>query len=111
MYYLTLNSVTTVQARILGYQSSGIGNPDVFLLSGYSSAACVAGGYGDGSIGATATYVNAPPGIVYVVVDGWQGWAQQFLLEVACVGANTPTPTPTHHVRVALPVILNEFYQ
>jgi hypothetical protein len=117
VYYLTLDSVTSIQARIVNYTRSGNGSPDVFLLSEYASAACIPGGYGEGSSSSWASYTDAPAGIAYVVVDGWQGWQEQFSLEVACQAEGTATPTPTQTastplpVRIALPIILSSFYQ
>ena len=116
VYYLSLSGTATVRARILSYQQSGVGNPDVFLLSRFDSNACVAGGWGDGSSPSSwATYTDAPGGIVYVVVDGWQGWAEQFTLQVECSGPGVPTSTQTPGISrpygVSLPIVLNEFYQ
>jgi hypothetical protein len=107
VYYLPLSGITTVRARISNYQPAGVGNPDVFLLSRYDSAACVPGGYGDGSSGSWAEYTDAPAGGVYIVVDGWQGWAQQYTLQVTCSGEGVPTRT----VRVVLPIILSSYDQ
>jgi hypothetical protein len=118
VYFIPLDGTTTIRARILNYQQSGIGNPDVFLLSSYSSAACVPGGYGDGSTTESwATYTNAPAGYAYLIVDGWQGWAEQYSLQVVCEAQGTPTRTPTltpqtpMPIRISLPLILHEFQQ
>jgi hypothetical protein len=118
VYHLVLDSTTTVNARIASFQQDGAGNPDVFLLSGYSSEAVVPGGFGDGSVpDAWATYSDAPAGVLYLIVDGWQGWANEYALEVQCDVHGTPTPTPTATretsmpFSVVLPVIFNEFYQ
>jgi len=117
VYHLVLDGTTTVQARIESYQEEGVGNPDVFLLSSYSSEAVVPGGFGDGGAGAPAVYSDAAAGVVYLVVDGWQGWANEYTLEVLCDVEGTPTPTATATprtdwpVRIALPVILSEFGQ
>jgi len=116
VYYLSLSGTATVRARILSYQQSGAGNPDVFLLSRFDSNACVAGGWADGSSPSSwATYTDAPGGFVYVVVDGWQSWAQQFTLQVECSGPGVPTSTQTPGISrpysVSLPIMLNEFYQ
>ena len=114
IYYLVTTGQTTIRARILSYMPFGGLNPDVFILTSPNSAACVPGGYGDGtSPSSIATYTNAPPGVTYIVVDGWQGWAERFALHVECEGVptQTPTATATPIMRISLPIILTEFYQ
>ena len=116
IYYLSLPDVATIRARIVSYQQSGVGHPDIFLLSRLDSNACVEGGWGDGSTPlGWATYTDAPTGTAYVVVDGWQNWAQQFTLQVECTGPGATTPTPTPGLfqphRLNLPIVLSLFYQ
>lgn len=117
VYYLVVNSTTTVRARIASYQQNGTGNPDVFILSSYDNNTCVPGGYGPGDTASWATYTDAGAGMVYIVVDGWQGWQDQFTLTVECdvQGTPTPTTTPTTIIntpfRLSLPIIISEFYQ
>ena len=56
-------------------------------------------------------------GIVYIVVDGWQGWQDQYQVTVECDVQGTPTPTATattiinRPFRVLLPIIVSEFEQ
>jgi len=116
VYQLATDVVTTITARILSYEPEGIGNPDIFILTNYSNTACVNGGYADGSSPLNvATYTDAPPGLTYIVVDGWQGWAERFTLQVSCSGLASPTPTatstvpPTHPTWLFLPVILGQY--
>jgi hypothetical protein len=105
VYYLILNNIKTVRARILSYTQAQVGNPDVFILSSFDNMQCVPGGYADGSTpDSIATYTDAPPGITYIVVDGWQNWAERFTLEVTC--SSQPLLNS-----VVLPIIMNDYNQ
>jgi hypothetical protein len=105
IYYLSTDSPATIQAFVTTYDHTVAGNPDVFLLSDLDSNMCVPGGFGDGSSPSSiATYSNAPAGITYIVVDGWQGWSGQFTLQVQC-------SAPSKQTTIYLPVILGDFYQ
>ncbi len=59
---------------------------DVFILSAPQAAACLA--YGD----AAAVVHDVPAGVYYIAVDGFQGAAGTYTLDVTCPG---PTATPT----------------
>ncbi len=62
---------------------------DLFLLTGASPASCIA--FGDNAISARALAA----GTYYLVVDGFDGAAGPFQLNVWCPLAVTSTPTPT----------------
>lgn len=62
---------------------------DLFLLTGASPASCVA--FGDNAISAH----GLAAGTYYLVVDGFDGAAGPFQLNVWCPLAVTPTATPT----------------
>lgn len=64
------------------------GDLDLFLLANVSPDSCVAAG--DNYL----TY-SAPPGIYFLVVDGYQGAAGAFTLHVDCPLGLRATPTPT----------------
>jgi hypothetical protein len=59
----------------------------------------------------SVTYSGAPAGTYYVSVDGWQGWAGSYTLELTCLTAPTPTPspTPTPFDQIFVPVILKDY--
>ena len=85
VFSLSINAATDVDALLSGMSS----DLDLFLLTGASPASCIA--FGDNAI----SVPGLGPGTYYLVVDGFNGAAGPFRLDVWCPLAVTPTPTPT----------------
>lgn len=85
VFALTLGASSDVDALLNGLTS----DLDLFLLTGASPASCIA--YGDNALRASAL----APGVYYLVVDGFDGAAGAFQLNVWCPLQVTPSPTPT----------------
>jgi hypothetical protein len=85
VFSLTLDTSSDVDALLSGLSS----DLDLFLLTGASPASCIA--YGDNAISVR----GLGAGVYYLVVDGFDGAAGPFQLNVWCPLAVTPTPTPT----------------
>lgn len=85
VYSLNLSASTDMDA-LLGGLSSDL---DLLLLTGSSPASCIA--FGDNAISAR----GLAAGVYYLVVDGFDGAAGPFRLDVWCPLAVTATPTPT----------------
>lgn len=85
VFSLSLDASTTVDALLSGMSS----DLDLLLLTGASPASCVA--QGDNAISAR----GLAAGVYYLVVDGFDGAAGPFRLDVWCPLAVTATPTPT----------------
>lgn len=85
VFSLNLQTSSDVDA-LLGGMNSDL---DLFLLTGASPASCIA--YGDNAVSAR----GLPAGTYYLVVDGFDGAAGSFQLDVWCPLAVTATPTPT----------------
>jgi len=80
LYYIAVSSPVTISVRVLSYQANGMGNPDIFILRGLNNGACLAAG--DGSAPGWTTAYLSPPGLYYLVVDGWIDWWGTYTLEV-----------------------------
>ncbi len=69
------------------------GDLDVFILDGPYADRCLAGG------DTFAVVENAPAGDLYIVVDGYEGAAGAYNLDITCPlgpqATATPTPTPS----------------
>jgi len=85
VFSLSLQTSRDVDALLSGLSS----DLDLFLLTGASPASCVA--FGDNAISAH----GLAAGTYYLVVDGFDGAAGPFQLNVWCPLAVTPTATPT----------------
>jgi hypothetical protein len=85
VFSLSLDANTTVDALLSGMSS----DLDLLLLTGANPASCVA--QGDNAISAR----GLAAGVYYLVVDGFNGAAGPFRLDVWCPLAVTATPTPT----------------
>lgn len=85
VFSLSLQASSDVDA-LLGGMSDDL---DLFLLTGASPASCIA--FGDNAVSAR----GLPAGTYYLVVDGFDGAAGPFRLDVWCPLAVTATPTPT----------------
>ena len=85
VFSLSLDASSDVDALLSGLSS----DLDLFLLTGASPASCIA--YGDNAISVR----GLGAGLYYLVVDGFDGAAGPFQLNVWCPLAVTPTPTPT----------------
>jgi hypothetical protein len=85
VFALSLQANTNMDA-LLSDLSSDL---DLFLLTGASPASCIA--FGDNAI----SLRGLAAGAYYLVVDGFDGAAGPFQLNVWCPLAVTPTPTPT----------------
>ena len=80
---------TTVSGNITAALSNLASDLDVFILNACNTNSCVA--YATN----TATYLNAPPGTYYIVVDGYNGVSGSYTLTVNIPTPSTPTPTRT----------------
>ena len=77
--------ITTTSTGDLTATLSNLGvDLDVFILGSCSESACLAFG-NDG-----ATYTNAPPGIYYIVVDGYDGASGSYTLTINCGSCIAP---------------------
>lgn len=85
VFALSLQAGANVDALLSGLSS----DLDLFLLTGASPASCIA--FGDNAISPR----GLAAGTYYLVVDGFDGAAGPFQLNVWCPLAVTPTPTPT----------------
>lgn len=85
VFALSLDASVDVDALLSGLSS----DLDLFLLSGTSPASCIA--FGDNAI----SQRSLAAGVYYLVVDGFDGAAGPFQLNVWCPLAVTLTPTPT----------------
>ncbi|MER2599237.1 MAG: PPC domain-containing protein [Caldilineales bacterium] len=85
IYSLTLAQTTSVDALLHNLSA----DLDLFLLGGTSPEQCLA--YGDNSL----SRQQLAPGQYYLVVDGFNGAAGSFQLNVWCPLAVTPTAIPT----------------
>jgi len=85
VYILSIHTTMDIQAHL----SLAAMDLDVFILRAPDPNTCVA--YDDYD----ATYVGAPPGTYYIVVDGFNGEQGSYALEISCPGAPTLTPSPT----------------
>jgi hypothetical protein len=85
VFALSLPASANVDALLSGLSS----DLDLFLLTGASPASCIA--FGDIAISPR----GLAAGTYYLVVDGFDGAAGPFQLNVWCPLAVTPTPTPT----------------
>lgn len=85
VFSLSLDASSDVDALLSGLSS----DLDLFLLTGASPASCIA--YGDNAISVR----GLGPGLYYLVVDGFDGAAGPFQLNVWCPLVVAPTPTPT----------------
>lgn len=85
VFALTVNTTGTLDALLSGLQS----DLDVFLLADARTTSCLA--HGDNSL----TLPALAPGLYYLVVDGFNGAAGPFQLDVWCPLQTTPTVTPT----------------
>jgi hypothetical protein len=106
VYRFTTSATTHITAHLRpDYAPPSPGDPDLFLLSQLDGIACLPGGFGDMDI----QYNNAPAGTYYVALDGWQGWAGAYTLELTCSSGATATPTaiPTTPISaIWIPIIL-----
>ena len=85
VYALNLSAGAAVDALLSGLNS----DLDLLLLTGSSPVSCIA--HGDNAISAR----GLAAGVYYLVVDGFDGAAGPFQLNVWCPLAVTATPTPT----------------
>lgn len=85
VFALTVGVTSDVDALLNGLAS----DLDLFLLTSSSPASCIA--YGDNALRASALAA----GTYYLVVDGFDGAAGAFRLDVWCPLAVTPSPTAT----------------
>ena len=85
IYSLNLTRATDLDVLIYSPDA----DLDLFLLSGSSPSQCLA--YGDNAL----SHRQAPAGQYYLVVDGFQGAAGSFQLNLWCPLAVTPTVTAT----------------
>lgn len=85
VFSLSLDASTAVDALLSGMSS----DLDLLLLTSANPASCVA--QGDNAISAR----GLAAGVYYLVVDGFDGAAGPFRLDVWCPLAATATPTPT----------------
>ena len=86
------HSITTTDTGDLTATLSNLSaDLEVFILDACNPNSCVA--YGDMS----ATYADAPPGIYYIVVDGFAGASGTYTLDVA--DASIPTYTISGYIR------------
>lgn len=85
VFSLNLAAPTHMDALLNGLTS----DLDLFLLTGTSPASCIA--YGDSALSVAAL----APGVYYLVVDGFDGAAGAFQLNVWCPLQVTPSPSPT----------------
>lgn len=85
VFSLSLGADAAVDALLSGLSS----DLDLLLLNGSSPASCIA--HGDNAISAR----GLAAGVYYLVVDGFDGAAGPFQLNVWCPLAVTVTPTPT----------------
>ncbi len=110
VYRITTLDTTRIVARLHPeYDPPEPGDPDLFILSALDASACVPGGFGD----VEARYDNAPPGTYFIAVDGWQGWAGSYALDISCPSGPTPTRTPTPRPAdppIYIPIILNDHF-
>ncbi len=107
LYVLTTATTVNLGATLSGLDA----DLDVFILSAPSPVACLA--YGD----MAANILGAPPGVYYIVVDGFGGAAGSYTLAITCATptatptattTQTRTPTATTRPRIYFPIIMKE---
>ena len=114
VYRFSTSGATRITARLRpDFAPSSPGDPDIFLMNALDEVGCLPGGFGDMSV----SYSDAPAGTYYLSVDGWQGWAGSYTLELTCLSEPTPTPsptltpspTPTPRDAIYIPIILMDY--
>lgn len=100
VFSLSLAASSDVDALLNGLAS----DLDLFLLTGASAASCIA--YGDNAV----RIDGLAAGTYYLVVDGFDGAAGAFQLNVWCPLEVTPSPSPTATATMTPRPILRRVY-
>lgn len=85
VHVINTNTTGSISASLTNISAAG-GDLDVFILSACDANAAVAAGDN------TATYLNAPPGVYYVVVDGFNNARGTYTLNVNASGGCSALP-------------------